>query len=131
MISIREFEAKPRAYVDRAARGETIVIADDDKPVAELRPHPAIDLGDDRLNALVREGKVIPPDRPLVLPEVGASAPPVTDRLLELARQGRVVLPTRPPFIPVLTGATMPPGQSLTDILLEERRDDRPLRHLG
>ena len=128
MISIREFEAQPAAYVDRAARGETIVIAVNDEAVAELRPHSAIDLGDDRLNALVREGKVIPPDKPLVLPEVGASMPPVTDRLLELARQGRVVLPTRPPFIPVLTGGTMPPGHSLTDILLEGRRDDRLLR---
>jgi prevent-host-death family protein len=94
MISIRELEAHLDEYVKRATHGESVVIADDGKPVAELVPPPT----------------------------------PVTDHLLELARQGRVVLPTRPRFIPDLNGATMGPGQSLTDILLEERRDDRLLR---
>lgn len=127
MVSIQELEAHLDAYVDRAAHGETIVIGDNDKAIAELGPPPARELGD-RLDALVREGKVIPPDKPLVLSQVEVGRPPVSDRLLELAEQGRIILPTRPRFVPVPTGPAMTPGPSLTDILLEQRRDDRLLR---
>jgi prevent-host-death family protein len=93
MVSIRELAARLDDYLDQAARGETIVIAENGKPVAELRPHPVSDL-DDRLAALARDGKVILPEKPFVLPEATAS---------------------------------MRPGYSLSDVVIEERRADRLL----
>jgi antitoxin (DNA-binding transcriptional repressor) of toxin-antitoxin stability system len=80
--------------VNRATHGETIVVSENDKAVAKLRPYSVIDVGDDRLNTLIREGKVIPPDKAFVLPQVGAS---------------------------------MRPGYSLSDVVIEERHADRLL----
>lgn len=59
-VGIRELKAKLSHYLDRAAAGETIVVTDRGKAKVELHPLSV----DERLQQLVREGRVTPPRRP-------------------------------------------------------------------
>ena len=58
-VSISELKNKLSAYVDKARRGETVLVLDRGVPVAQLAP--ATDLPDDeRIARLVRKGIVRP-----------------------------------------------------------------------
>jgi antitoxin (DNA-binding transcriptional repressor) of toxin-antitoxin stability system len=41
-INVQEVQSDLRGYLRRVAAGETLLIVDDDKPLAELRPVPAV-----------------------------------------------------------------------------------------
>ena len=59
-VGIRELKAKLSYYLDRAAAGETIVVTDRGRSKAALGPLSV----EDRLEQLVREGRVTPPRHP-------------------------------------------------------------------
>lgn len=59
-VGIRELKAKLSYYLDRAAAGETIVVTHRGRSKAAIGP---ISL-DERLEQLIREGRVIPPREP-------------------------------------------------------------------
>lgn len=59
-VGIRELKAKLSHYLDRAATGETIVVTDRGRSKATLGPLSL----DNRLEQLVRAGKVTPPREP-------------------------------------------------------------------
>lgn len=59
-VGIRELKAKLSAYVELAARGETLTVTDRGKPVATLGPPPGFE---DSYARGVREGWLTPPTR--------------------------------------------------------------------
>jgi prevent-host-death family protein len=93
--TITEAKNKLSALIDRVQAGETIVILERGKPVARLEP--IVEQADPtgRLARLERAGLI----------KIGTGAPP-----LELMRQ--------PP-------PKLPPGLSVLEALLEERREGR------
>lgn len=63
-ISARDFEAQPSVFLRRAEAGETIVVTDHGRPIAELRPIPvAANSEEGALLELVRAGMITPPAR--------------------------------------------------------------------
>lgn len=93
-IGIRALKARLSQFVRRAANGETIVVTERGRPVAELVPHRSTEL---------------------------------PGRLAELVRRGEVTLATKPPGLPRIRGR-MRPGSSLSDVVVEERGNERLLR---
>jgi len=93
-VGIRALKARLSEFVRRAADGETIVVTERGRPVAELVPHRSTEL---------------------------------PGRLAELVRRGEVTLATKPVNIPRIR-ARMRPGASLSDVVVEERRNERLLR---
>ena len=64
-ISSRDFEAQPSVFLRRAEAGETIVVTDHGRPIAELRPaQPSRPSEEAALLELVRSGLATPPSRP-------------------------------------------------------------------
>lgn len=59
-VGIRELKAKLSHYLERAAAGETIVVTDRGKAKAAIGPLSI----DERLEQLIREGRVTPPRLP-------------------------------------------------------------------
>lgn len=59
-VGIRELKAKLSEYLDRAADGETIVVTDRGRAKASIGPLAF----EDRLEQLIREGRVTPPCLP-------------------------------------------------------------------
>lgn len=59
-VGIRELKAKLSYYLDRAADGETIVVTDRGRSKATLGPLSL----ENRLEQLIREGRVTPPREP-------------------------------------------------------------------
>jgi prevent-host-death family protein len=59
-VGIRELKAKLSHYLDRAAAGETIVVTDRGRAKASIGPLSV----EDRLEQLIRDGKVTPPRLP-------------------------------------------------------------------
>ena len=59
-VGIRELKAKLSHYLERAAAGETIVVTDRGKAKAAIGPLSI----DERLEQLIREGRVTPAQRP-------------------------------------------------------------------
>jgi prevent-host-death family protein len=91
--SISELKNKLSAYIDRVREGETILVLDRGRPVAQLEP--AVLPDDERVARLVRKGilrpaQAPPPlhllDEPLPEAEPGVS---VLEALLEERRSGR------------------------------------------
>jgi antitoxin (DNA-binding transcriptional repressor) of toxin-antitoxin stability system len=39
-VSVEEIEKDPREYLHRVLDGETVIVFDEDRPVAEMRPLP-------------------------------------------------------------------------------------------
>ena len=68
-VGIRELKAHLSAYIEQARKGETVVITDHGKVVAQLGPSPELDLPVN-LKRLVNEGRLIlkPPPRDLPAP---------------------------------------------------------------
>lgn len=94
MVSIRDLAAHLDDYVDRAAHGEVIVIADEGKPVAELVP-PHTTPATERLLELAKQGLVVMPTRPRVIPipadAVMRPGQSLTDTLLEERHYDRLL----------------------------------------
>jgi prevent-host-death family protein len=59
-VGIRELKARLSYYLERAAAGETIVVTDRGKAKAAIGPLSI----EDRLEQLIREGRVTPPREP-------------------------------------------------------------------
>ena len=59
-VGIRELKAKLSEYLDRAAAGETIVVTDRGRAKASIGPLKL----EDRVEQLIREGRVTPPRKP-------------------------------------------------------------------
>lgn len=59
LVGIRELKSRLSEYLERAARGETIVVTHRGRAKAEIRPLSA----DARIEQLIREGRVTPPRR--------------------------------------------------------------------
>lgn len=78
-VGIRELKQNPSAVVAAAASGETVVITDRGRPVAQISPLP-----ESRLSGLIASGRARPADRALRdLPEpsAGVELSPVLDAL--------------------------------------------------
>lgn len=88
-VGIRTLKSRLSELVKRAGEGETVVVTDRGRPVADLVPHRSTEL---------------PPD------------------LAEMLRGGELTLATEPPRLPKHR-ARMKPGSSLTEILLQQRRE--------
>jgi antitoxin (DNA-binding transcriptional repressor) of toxin-antitoxin stability system len=83
-VGLKVLKNRLSEYVRLAAQGETVLIADRDRVVAELvppRPERAAGLPDALLADLVRRGVVTPA---LMPPGSRPSAPPPKDRLVDL-----------------------------------------------
>ena len=83
------------ALIDRVKGGESILILDRGTPVARLEPIVGSSTGDGRLARLERAGII----------RRGVAAPPV--------------------YLIMQPGPLVPPGASVLDALLEERREGR------
>jgi prevent-host-death family protein len=84
------------ALIDRVKAGETVLILDRGRPVARLAPATDLDDSDGRLTRLERAGLV----------RRGIGPPPTAEMLARL----------RP---------SLPPGVSIVDDILEDRREGR------
>ena len=95
--SISEAKNRLSAYIDLVRKGETVLITDRNTPVAQLTPlQPAASPGEEAwLQALERKGLV-----------------------KRAAKRGPSTLLTKAP-------QKLPPGASVLDALLEERRNGR------
>lgn len=86
-VGIKVLKNKLSEYVRLAAGGETILVTDRDRVVAELRP-PRPDrstwLADAQLAEAVRHGWVTPPTEPGTEPPEGLPVAPLAELLAEL-----------------------------------------------
>lgn len=62
VVSVHEVKANLAEYLDKVERGETLVIARHDKPIAELRPVPETGTPKHRRPGLARGKISIAPD---------------------------------------------------------------------
>lgn len=85
-VSSREFAAHPSLFLRKAQAGETIVVTEEGRAIAELRPMkvPA-DNEESALLALVSSGLVTAPTykRTSPSPPLRLAGPPVSEALLE------------------------------------------------
>lgn len=65
-VGVGELRRHLSSYLDRAARGERVVVTDRNRPIAQLTPMPVHSSG---LDQLIAEGRVDPPARRGVLPD--------------------------------------------------------------
>lgn len=63
-IAVADLEASLSAYLSRVRQGETVVLTESGIPFAKLAPLPSVEDGDECLASLIREGLVLPPERP-------------------------------------------------------------------
>jgi antitoxin (DNA-binding transcriptional repressor) of toxin-antitoxin stability system len=86
-VGIKALKDKLSEYVRLAAGGETILVTDRERVVAELRP-PRPDrstwLADAQLAEAVRQGWVTPPTEPRTEPPEGLPVAPLAELLTEL-----------------------------------------------
>ncbi len=66
-VGVRDLRQNLSRYLERARKGERVVVTERNRPIAVLAPLPE---NEDPLARLIAEGKVIPADRPLVLDEL-------------------------------------------------------------
>jgi antitoxin (DNA-binding transcriptional repressor) of toxin-antitoxin stability system len=89
-VGLKVLKNKLAEYVRLAAGGETVLVTDRDRVVAELSPPRegrAESLADAQLAELVRRGLVAPPTQPRTVPPRRAVAP--TEQLLAELRADR------------------------------------------
>ena len=92
-VGIRALKARLSEFIRRAADGETIVVTEHGRPVAELVPHRAKALSP-RLAELVRRGEVTLATKPPRLPKPRAkmrAGSSLSDVLLEERRHERLL----------------------------------------
>jgi prevent-host-death family protein len=92
-VGIRALKARLSELVRRASDGETILVTDHGRPVAELVPHRSSELSP-RMAELVRQGKVTLGSGRARLPKPTAKMKPgssLTDILLEERRHERLL----------------------------------------
>jgi prevent-host-death family protein len=61
-VGVRDLRQNLSRYLDRARRGERVVVTERNRPIAVLAPLPE---NEDPLARLIAEGKLIPAERPL------------------------------------------------------------------
>ncbi len=66
-VGVRDLRQNLSRYLDRARRGERVVITERNRPIAVLAPLPE---NEDPLARLIAEGKVVPAARPLNVDEI-------------------------------------------------------------
>jgi prevent-host-death family protein len=66
-VGVRDLRQNLSRYLDRARRGERVVITERNRPIAVLSPLPE---NEDALARLIAEGKVVPAARPLNVDEI-------------------------------------------------------------
>ena len=83
-VGVREFRESLSAWLDRAAKGETVVVTDRGVPKVRVVAATAESI----VEQLVREGRATPPTRPRrpLGPVRRVKGSPVTDTLLEQRR---------------------------------------------
>ncbi len=85
-ISSREFAAQPDHFLRRAEAGETIVVTDHGRAIAELRPIPvAANSEEGSLLELVHAGILTPPARKrgLAGPSFRLAGPSISQAIIE------------------------------------------------
>jgi prevent-host-death family protein len=91
-VGSRELKTRLGTYLDQVKRGQTIVVTERGKPIAELRP---IEEPEDRLDAALRrmaaEGLVTLPTRqgPALTPFKPIKLPPGTPSIVEAIAEDR------------------------------------------
>lgn len=88
-VGLKILKNKLSEYVRLAAAGETVLIADRDRVVAELRPPESgrgVTLADAALAEAVRAGWITPPLEGGATPPPGAPVAPLATLLAELRR---------------------------------------------
>ena len=66
-VGVRDLRQHLSRYLDRARKGERVVITERNRPIAVLAPLPE---NEDPLARLIAEGKVVPAARPLNVGEI-------------------------------------------------------------
>ncbi len=92
-IGIRALKARLSEFVHRAADGETILVTEHGRPVAELVPHRSTELPP-RLAELVRRGEVTLATKPPRLPKPRGRMQPgasLSDVVVEERRHERLL----------------------------------------
>lgn len=94
-VSISQLKDQLSAYLRKVQAGETVVVMDRNKPVAQLSPLPAERDDSKRIRALEAAGRLVPPKRPPLSREelrrlrVVAPGARVVEALLEEREEGR------------------------------------------
>jgi prevent-host-death family protein len=95
-VSISRLKDQLSAYLQKVRRGQTVVVTDRNKPVAQLTPVVAKESDDERLARLIAQGVVTPPKQspPLSIEEIRKRRPQapgagVLEALLQERREGR------------------------------------------
>ncbi|MGH8244535.1 MAG: type II toxin-antitoxin system Phd/YefM family antitoxin [Steroidobacteraceae bacterium] len=94
-VSVSKLKNQLSAYLKKAERGQTVIVTDRNKPIAQLTAVSAAGSENERIAALVAQGILSP-----------AKLPPLS---IEEIRRMRVVAP----------------GAGVLEALLEERREGR------
>ena len=94
-VSISQLKDQLSAYLEKVRAGQTVIVTDRNKPVAQLTPMPEQESDDDHIARLIALGIVRPP-----------KGPPLD--IQEILRRRPVV-----------------PGAGVLEALLEERREGR------
>lgn len=92
-VGIRALKARLSELVHRAASGETVLVTERGRPVAELGPHRLAELSP-RLTELVRRGEITLASKPPRLPRPRARMKPgfsLSDFLVEERRRERLL----------------------------------------
>ena len=63
-VSISELKDQLSAYLKKVKEGQTVVVTDRNKPVAQLTPIPNSESESERMERLVAMGVLIPPKNP-------------------------------------------------------------------
>jgi prevent-host-death family protein len=86
-VGVAQLRQNLSRYLERAARGERLVVTDHNRPVAELGPPPATGASLDRM---ITEGRVVPPRTRGLPPQLRLDGDPYAlSRALDEIRGGR------------------------------------------
>lgn len=95
-VSISRLKDQLSAYLKKVEAGQTVIVTDRNKPIAQLTPVVAKESDDERLARLIAQGIVTPPKRspPLSIEEILRRRPVapgagVLEALIEERREGR------------------------------------------
>jgi len=94
-VSISRLKDQLSAYLKKVEAGQTVVVTDRNKPVAQLTPVVPAESDDEQIARLIEQGVLTPPTLPpLSIEEIRRRRPVVPgagvlDALLEERREGR------------------------------------------